>query len=164
MPNKKAKRKLVANLFMKQKFLCYWCDKKLIMYQPSQLSNGIVPDNAATLDHLYERFDPRRYKPYEPGETIEDRHVCACSKCNGKRGLMKWLQLSKLERLAHMSQPRSYWPQFYLQLFKAETAPATKVEAKPKNRIKYPPLPPVPKEEQGERNFPAIGSSGTSLG
>ena len=44
-----------------------------------------VEPNHATLDHLYERFDPQRYI-YKPNE---ERTVLACAECNHSRSNLK---------------------------------------------------------------------------
>jgi hypothetical protein len=43
-----------------------------------------LADDEATLDHLYDRFDPRRKAPRAPGE---ESTVLACYRCNHERGI-----------------------------------------------------------------------------
>jgi len=55
-----------------------------------------LPDNMATIDHLYSRMDPRRY--VQNGN--ETSHVLACRKCNlerSKEDLLKCAELHKIK-------------------------------------------------------------------
>jgi hypothetical protein len=72
---------------------CHWC------HIPTQLTycpNGIIPSDGATVDHLYSRFDVRRWVKRKPGE----RHkVLACYACNQRRSIEETERLSKEEIL-----------------------------------------------------------------
>ncbi len=61
---------------------CYWCGRELVM--PPGPPGGGCPDNAATLDHLIHRLDPRRNEPQPEGAP--PRTVLACYACNSLRG------------------------------------------------------------------------------
>lgn len=69
-------------LFKNADGLCYWCDEPVILglRQP-------LPDNAATIDHLRDRFNPTRWQPMQPGEGPDDRTVLACHRCNHTRSI-----------------------------------------------------------------------------
>ena len=72
--NKKRKEQLY-----KQSPYCHWCGKKTIIY--ARRSGGSIPYDAATLDHLYSRYDPRRGNLPPHTESI----VLSCYKCNNDR-------------------------------------------------------------------------------
>ena len=71
------RRKRLLNLFAKSN-KCHWCKcvTRLLLRKSGRLQGGNLPDDAATLDHLYAK--PRIGK----GET-----VLACHKCNKTRGI-----------------------------------------------------------------------------
>jgi len=56
--------------------VCYWCDIPVKEY--NQDGQGL-PDDAATIDHLYPRQDRRKYQITEK--------VLACNKCNQERNV-----------------------------------------------------------------------------
>ena len=64
---------------------CYYCNVLTIFDRPTKHNKGRgwQPDNLATIEHLYSRFDPRRKIP---NTNNERRHVLACYKCNHERG------------------------------------------------------------------------------
>lgn len=86
------------NLFKQQKGKCYHCRgemvlfdfRQLIKYKLNKLGQKVkiqtgtlqIPDNAVTIDHLYDRYDPRR-NDYMPDK---ERTVGACMKCNHELG------------------------------------------------------------------------------
>ena len=60
---------------------CHYCGIETIWH--SSKHNETLPDNAATIDHVISRLDPRRYLlPYYPSSLF----VLACSRCNHERG------------------------------------------------------------------------------
>lgn len=68
-------------LFHKQCKLCYWCRQPCILvYQ----DGGQLPDNAATIDHLRDKFDRNRGKYDGTPHT-----VMSCAKCNRERGIAR---------------------------------------------------------------------------
>lgn len=115
MPNSRGKRKTIAKLYDRQDGLCYWCEEAMILVFPA---NGIVPPKAATVDHLRDRFNPTRWAPLEPGEDSDDRLVCACAYCNGKRATQsaKHVNPAILRMIAEIGgrlQWAAYWRRFY---------------------------------------------------
>lgn len=65
---------------------CHWCTTKLIYYKlPPTVPKGGLPDNFATIDHLYDRFD--KEKRAEAWKKKVPQRVLACNKCNLQRGL-----------------------------------------------------------------------------
>ena len=64
---------------------CHWCGTKTIIHKHKQCK--AIPDNAATVDHLYTRFDYMRGKS-PPGVEAT---VLACNKCNFERGKARML-------------------------------------------------------------------------
>ena len=61
---------------------CYWCGIEVIFYALPQGEK--FPNNFATTDHLYDRYDFERRK--QAVIKNEERHVLACYKCNEDRG------------------------------------------------------------------------------
>lgn len=75
-PNwKKHKR---DRLMRKQSGLCYYCRCKMIVMPPTH--RGRLPDDAATIEHLDDRYSPERGKHFG-----EYRIVLACNRCNNER-------------------------------------------------------------------------------
>ena len=66
-------------LWKRQDGLCHWCGCKMVRLEPMP-KRKFFPDNACTLDHLEDRFNPRR------GRKRGRRHVLACRACNQERG------------------------------------------------------------------------------
>ena len=66
-------------LWNRQDGLCFWCGCKMVRLEP-QAKRKQFPDNACTLDHLDDKFDPER------GKKTGRRRVLACRKCNQDRG------------------------------------------------------------------------------
>jgi hypothetical protein len=56
---------------------CYWCGKELVLWEGD---SGKMPDNGATIDHLYSRLHPLRLK-----KTGDLRRVLSCRWCNNER-------------------------------------------------------------------------------
>ncbi len=77
MGGQNKKRKLV--LFNRDPY-CHWCHRltKLVYQQPNEPADPLM----ATVDHLFDRFDIRRWLANNTGET---RTVLACFKCNNSR-------------------------------------------------------------------------------
>jgi len=72
---------------------CHWCGKQT---QVTNCPNGKIPPDAATIDHLYSKYDPRRWVRRKHGE----RHkVLACYACNQRRSIEETERLSKEEIL-----------------------------------------------------------------
>jgi hypothetical protein len=70
---------------------CHWCG---CLTQLTNCANGIIPNDAATLDHLISRFNPARWIKRKPGER---RKVLACYACNQRRSIEEHERLSKAE-------------------------------------------------------------------
>jgi hypothetical protein len=70
-------RKQRKRLWEKQRGKCYWCEQKTrLLY----ITDGKVPKDAATIDHLDSRLNANRgnFNGFL-------RHVMACWKCNNDR-------------------------------------------------------------------------------
>lgn len=82
---------------------CHWCGCKTVLlpkegrprYEP-------MPKNAATIDHLYHKWDQRRKRSHP---VDEPRHVLACWACNGERGKLDQQARKSLHQLINHSWP-----------------------------------------------------------
>ena len=79
MGESKKNRKKVSELWKNQNGKCYYCGIKTIKLTPGFC--GIIPMNAATLEHLYSRYDIRRFIQINKRSNT----VMACRKCNSDR-------------------------------------------------------------------------------
>lgn len=62
---------------------CHWCGRLTLLVEGSGKNRGAgFPADAATVEHLRDRWDPRRQERIQPGER---RHVIACRECNNRR-------------------------------------------------------------------------------
>ncbi len=61
-----------------EKPFCHWCGKRLRLVELP--NGGAMPEDAATIDHLYSRLHPQRHL------SGGRRRVLACSKCKHDRG------------------------------------------------------------------------------
>lgn len=76
-----------------QSSACHWCACETV-YMGGQPPKPLVR-NRATLDHLYDKFDPRRGKI--GGGTVEVT-VLACWACNQRRGRERTIELADLHK------------------------------------------------------------------
>lgn len=80
---------------------CTWCLKKTILIPLERLrgmKGKTLPPRMATIDHLYSRLDPLRYK--QPLGIKS--HVLACRRCNLKRShidMHERIEVQKLKSL-----------------------------------------------------------------
>jgi hypothetical protein len=92
---------LRKRLFAQHPF-CYYCGIKVRECSPQQdVSKGFhPPDDMATIEHLYDRFDKRRYVPKYFQNGVG--RVLCCYKCNGEAAKRHHQQLPKafIERRA----------------------------------------------------------------
>lgn len=72
---------------------CHWCGIPTVL---TNLPHGILPNNAATIDHLYSRYTLKRWV-HRDGRT-EPSKVLSCYKCNHDRGNRETAMLSKEEK------------------------------------------------------------------
>lgn len=80
-------RRRRATLFAQQGGKCHWCQGDMVLFDDVRGACGDSrQDNAATIDHLRDRFDPSRREPAACGEQ---RLVAACRKCNHDRGAQR---------------------------------------------------------------------------
>lgn len=70
---------------------CHWCG---VLTELTNCPKGQVPNNAATIDHLYSKLDPRRWVRRKPGQI---KKVLACYACNQRRSIEETSRLSKEE-------------------------------------------------------------------
>lgn len=78
-------------IFRKQRGLCIYCHKPMrIVGQLKRRER--TPDDAATFEHLDDKYSPDRGKRYG-----EYRVVLACNACNNKRSAERTAALSKAE-------------------------------------------------------------------
>src|SRR5258708_7898808 len=92
------------NLLMKeQDGLCFWCGVEMTPTLPARKhGDPEYPLTMCTLDHMYDRLDPRRL--HSKARPNERRRVAACLKCNLKRqlcGSAKWRKKPYAERRPH---------------------------------------------------------------
>jgi hypothetical protein len=70
---------------------CYWCGKEVIYFKTN---GGRVPNNFATIDHLYSKLSGKRFDPKRKQKTL----VLACYKCNQERARKEDIELTNLDR------------------------------------------------------------------
>jgi len=70
---------------------CHWCGIPTIL---TNNPDGVIPDDAATVDHLISRYNPTRWVQKSPYEI---RKVLSCAKCNKQRSYDETQQLSREE-------------------------------------------------------------------
>ena len=85
-------RKQKIKLF-KENNKCFYCKCEMVL---TNVSHGKLPKNAATIEHLISRFDPRRTIP---NNSRLRRRVLACYKCNNDRSHLEALFISRAEEL-----------------------------------------------------------------
>jgi len=91
MPNTRRLRRIRKSLWEKDPH-CHWCGVKTVWWAKA-LGHAEKPKNAATLDHLVSRLDPKRYKmEYYPRSLF----VIACDCCNNNRGKREDVALRKI--------------------------------------------------------------------
>lgn len=76
MTEEAPKRKKMREMLYDEDPRCHWCGRKTVL---THTDGGILPKDAATVDHLYCRLDPRRYMSDTP------KVVLACFECNNER-------------------------------------------------------------------------------
>lgn len=80
-------QRLRRQLWHAQGGLCAWCKRQTQLVEGEH--NGKRTSGlAATIDHLYSRLDERRY-------TQRQRHVMACSTCNGRRSKLECIDVAR---------------------------------------------------------------------
>lgn len=75
-------RKKRLSLAIAQGGRCWWCKRPVREIKWVGRKGERVPTDMATLDHVIDKFDPRRLAPLADGEK---RHVLACWGCNQRR-------------------------------------------------------------------------------
>ena len=78
---------------------CYWCGIETVYWHvdrwPKKKHGEGIPYNFATIDHLYDKWQPEKRKASMKSKTPVT--VLACNRCNKKRnnertaGLPKWV-------------------------------------------------------------------------
>lgn len=76
---------------------CHWCGIQVRELNLGNLKKGqFAPDDMATIEHLYDRFEPeKRYQVYS---NYEDK-VLACFKCNTERSTNKHKSMTLKEKV-----------------------------------------------------------------
>jgi hypothetical protein len=83
------------NLF-KRGNTCIWCGVTLVYVRVDAWPKGTMPENFATVDHLYDRLTyPNRHQKV-PAQ--EERTVLACRTCNQRRNREQQLVLARARR------------------------------------------------------------------
>lgn len=89
-------RTMLKQLYAEQEGKCCYCNCDCKFYPPEQLDNKSYPHDLATLEHLFDRFDIRRWAKHQ-GDGVE-AHKMACYKCNTTRGFERNILMeSKVE-------------------------------------------------------------------
>jgi len=73
-----AQQRALLRMCLEQKWKCHWCST--IMCWGKRTGGGKLTKDQATIDHVYDRFDPRRV-----GGGSQPK-VAACHGCNDRRG------------------------------------------------------------------------------
>lgn len=68
---------------------CHWCGRPVKEYE-NKGSNP--PDDQATIDHLFDKYNPHRKTP---NHNQERRWVLSCYRCNNDRNKLRQQQLPK---------------------------------------------------------------------
>ncbi len=90
VPDKKSKKeRRLALMFRKQKGLCYYCGKAMVMTNPD-LRNQ--PRSVATIEHLIDRYE----RPH--GKHAVSDTVAACWKCNNQKNAERQKEIPIEER------------------------------------------------------------------
>lgn len=84
-------RKLKLQLW-KENPHCHWCGR---LTQVTNIRNGVLPEDAATVDHLFSRYNVKRWLHHRHDEPTK---VLSCYKCNHDRGNKETSLLSREER------------------------------------------------------------------
>lgn len=71
---------------------CHYCGKPTVL---TNIPGGIIPPNAATVEHLLSRYNPKRWTRRKPGEV---RKVLSCWECNQAQSHKETSMLTKQER------------------------------------------------------------------
>jgi len=101
----KSKIKKLRTSLWKENSQCYYC--KTLTILPTDFPNllelqkkGITPDNMATVEHLYSRYEEERFK-----EGGQDQCVLSCYKCNQEKEREK-TSLIPIEELRKRSKKK----------------------------------------------------------
>jgi|GEM_PF-3064596 len=98
------RNKSICEALFKKDPHCYYCHVELKWYPEirnfKMKRNSPIPRDMATLEHLYDRFDIRRYDDYPNNED----KVLACWLCNNKRSNINQKFLSEEEVLLKKEQ------------------------------------------------------------
>ena len=86
---------------------CHWCGIEVI-YRKLTFGEK-MPDNFATIDHLFSRLSPQRGQKQHPTQEIT---VLACNKCNFIRGKEEEKGLGKTELRKRSGKPDVNWARF----------------------------------------------------
>jgi hypothetical protein len=79
---------------MKWHPFCHWCNRELVYFK---VEDGHIPENFATVDHIYSRL------MHPDGRPARGERVLACRECNQGRNRQEELSLGveELTRRAH---------------------------------------------------------------
>ena len=73
---------------------CHWCKQKTVLTDVKKMNKRTINPLMATVDHVYSRYDLRRFVKKTPNEV---RKVLACFNCNNTRARQETKQLSRQE-------------------------------------------------------------------
>lgn len=98
-------RKKLLKLFAAKPH-CHWCGRLTVLLPEVPQIRGKIPWNAATIDHLRSRYDPKRQEPVTAGEI---RLVLACWRCNNERCQQEQNQIGKEELNRRSQEGKRRW-------------------------------------------------------
>ena len=81
---RKSNRQIRTNLHKKQEGKCFWCYVLTIENNTEFKKGQIIPNNTATLDHVYHKGHPLKSNPPKNGA-----YVLSCFSCNQKRAALQ---------------------------------------------------------------------------
>lgn len=75
-------KSLKLQMWHDQRGRCYWCGCQIVFH--THVPGQPIPDDAATVDHIYPAWHPKRREFKNQGRPSP--FVMACHSCNNKRG------------------------------------------------------------------------------
>ena len=101
---------------------CHWCGTKTVLPPPGPPpTSKPMPPNMATIDHLRDKYHPKRHERPRPGE---ERTVLACNRCNGIRNTERQAECIELHRAHSMHGHYSRLAQLSVRVADVPLAPS----------------------------------------